>query len=88
MRKTIEQRFFEKVNIVPGGCWLWMAGTINKGKYGRFHPAPRRSIMAHEWSYRLFIGEIPYDEDDIQMDLDHYLRCNTCLLYTSPSPRD
>jgi hypothetical protein len=59
MRKTESERFWEKVNKVPGGCWEWTASTA-KG-YGHFGVGGRNgsTIYAHRWAYEHLVGPIP-----------------------------
>lgn len=59
MRKTVEQRFWEKVDktISRDGCWIWTAGRDSYG-YGHFHLGGQ-AVRAHILSYRWHFGEIP-----------------------------
>ena len=42
-------------------CWIWIGARTNAG-YGRFRGDPRCSkFLAHRFSYRQFVGEIPED---------------------------
>lgn len=50
------ERFWEKVNIVPGECWEWTAGIRNG--YGAFK-LNGKAIDAHRVSYEAYNGEIP-----------------------------
>lgn len=53
--KTIEERFFSKVNKIKNGCWEWKGGK-NKG-YGSFS-IKNKTFSAHRVSYQLYYGEI------------------------------
>ena len=63
MKKTVEQRFWEKVGDYsdPIKCWLWTAAsTIGHGKqrYGLFWDG-ERLVQVHRFSYgRIII--LPY----------------------------
>lgn len=48
-------RFFEKVDRQPRGCWLWTAFRDEDG-YGQFYLGGR-SIAAHRAAYILLVGE-------------------------------
>lgn len=48
-------RFVDKVQITKH-CWLWEANKNKKG-YGQFK-FRRKNIMAHRFSYQLFVGQI------------------------------
>lgn len=50
------KRFWEKIEKVPDGCWLWRGNTRGKG-YGRLWVG--RYIAAHRFSYELHNGPIP-----------------------------
>lgn len=43
-------RFTDKIQTAPNGCWLWLAGTDKQG-YGRFY-----SMGAHRWAYEYLFG--------------------------------
>ena len=52
------ERFMEKVERSPDGCWLWTASKRRRG-YGQFALRDNRPIPAHRASWILFHGEIP-----------------------------
>lgn len=54
-----KERFFEKVEKIDGGCWLWEGGKMHYD-YGRFH-IKKKSYRAHRISYEMEFGEIPDD---------------------------
>lgn len=61
--KTMEQRFWEKVDVVEDGCWLWLA-HVRKDGYGTFMRDGRRRPgrkpeYAHRVAYELLVGPIP-----------------------------
>lgn len=59
-------RFMRKVQVIPGGCWLWTA-QVNRVGYGRFRmPNPRRTEQVSRVSYEHFVGPIPAG-----LDMDH-----------------
>lgn len=78
MRKTESQRFWEKVSILPNGCWPWTGCT--SGPYGHFGltvtipGAHAKMIGAHVWSYTHCVGPIPEG-----LQLDHSCRNKLCV---------
>jgi hypothetical protein len=55
-RPSLIVRFMEKVDIQPGGCWLWTASVANEDGYGWFrHPDTH---YAHRASYLMFVGPL------------------------------
>lgn len=76
-RRPPAERFSEKVSIASTGCWEWTAGLGTDG-YGRFYPGegapPGTKVMAHRFSYQLFVGEIPEG-----LDIDHLCRNHSCV---------
>lgn len=70
VRKTVEERFWEKVNKTDG-CWLWL-GAISDTGYGAFN-AGDRNVSAHRFTYELKHGKQPSD-----MHLDHLCRVRAC----------
>jgi hypothetical protein len=53
-RKSLVVRFMEKVDIQPGGCWLWTATTA--AGYGWFrHPETHK---AHRAAYLMLVGPL------------------------------
>lgn len=48
-------RFWSSIEVNPDtGCWIWF-GVRNKDGYG----VANAKELAHQWSYRTFIGPIP-----------------------------
>lgn len=65
-------RFLEKVDIQPGGCWLWTAHILPNG-YGQFYW--RGSMgLAHRVAYELMVGAIPDG-----LTIDHLCRNTRCM---------
>lgn len=56
-RKSIEERFFEKVIINKGECWGWKGGLAHFG-YGLMKVRGKND-RAHRISWRIHKGEIP-----------------------------
>jgi len=56
MKKTTEERFWEKVDK-SGSCWNWTASIYSNG-YGKFS-VDRNTVRAHRFSYELKHGQIP-----------------------------
>lgn len=60
-RKTVEQRFWEKVDKSgPNGCWNWTASTVFFG-YGEIGIGGKKKKRAHRLSWELHNGKIPAD---------------------------
>jgi DNA-binding MarR family transcriptional regulator len=65
-RRREAERFFQKVNKIPDGCWEWQA-TRSRGRdggYGVFYGydprhEKKRNMAAHRWSYLHHRGSIP-----------------------------
>lgn len=78
-RRTLEERFWERVDrLSDNECWVW-TGARNRAGYGRL-PAPRpetgdwTSRYAHRISYEIHRGEIPDG-----LVLDHLCRNPPCV---------
>jgi len=63
VNKTFEERFWEKVEKIENGCWLWTAATDQKG-YGMIGIGATKTYRAHRISYEMVKGKIP---DGLQM---------------------
>lgn len=61
-------RFWDKVDRIPDGCWMWKGGTNHRG-YGQFgRRAADGTVIgyrAHRLAYELMVGPIP---DGLLMD--------------------
>ena len=69
---TPAQRFWAKVDKIPGGCWVW-AGAISSCGYGNFlHDG--KTWRAHRWSYAAIVGSVPDG-----LVLDHLCRNRACV---------
>lgn len=68
---TTEERFWQKVEINPDGCWNW-TGSTTKG-YGQFG-LKGRLVYAHRYSYQTLVGEVPSG-----LELDHLCRNRQCV---------
>lgn len=55
--KTTGDRFMSKLVESAGGCWEW-AASKNLGGYGVFKPAVGVAVLAHRYSWALFVGPI------------------------------
>ncbi len=68
---ALAREFVRKVNITPGGCWVWEAGKNSKG-YGRF-----KNEYAHRLAYRWSRGrKIPRN-----LEIDHLCRNRACVRF-------
>lgn len=59
------ERFLDRMEVLPDGCWLWV-GPLTKKGYGTFHVGDGRYMSAHRRSFQLFYGSIPEG-----MSVDH-----------------
>ena len=69
-------RFKRLVAVQPNQCWMW-TGQMSKDGYGMFKPSagvPRE--MAHRWSYKSFVEQIP---DGLQIDHKCHTDDLSCL---------
>ena len=67
-----EERFWDKVERLDDGCWLWTASTYGHG-YGQFGQDGRK-FAAHRIAYELLVGPIPQG-----LVLDHLCRVRHCV---------
>lgn len=63
MKKTLEQRFWEKVDVREvDECWEWTANKIPQGygyiSVGNKHKGTRKEIRAHRVSYEIAKGKL------------------------------
>lgn len=59
MKRTLLERFMDKVREEPNtGCWLWN-GYIEPGGYGMMWMPGNRQKSAHRLSWELYKGDIP-----------------------------
>ena len=59
MRKSVEDRFWAKINKNGlGGCWIWTAGKVGTGRYGRIY-INSKHYRTHRISWELHNGPIP-----------------------------
>ena len=74
----LPQRFWNKVKLGPGGCWLWTASLkgpgYNTGRgYASFYWAGKGQ-SGHRVAYEVLVGTIP---DGLQVD--HLCRVRRCV---------
>lgn len=68
--KTLIDRFWQKVFIIPGGCWLW----IGSGRrYGHFRVG-YKTTTASRFSYEYFKGSL-----DDGFEVDHLCKWTYCV---------
>jgi hypothetical protein len=73
-RRPLAERFWEKVDKNPNGCWLWLAAKNQRG-YGVIgRDGVRKTMLAHRASYELNVGPIPDGKE-----LDHLCRNPACV---------
>lgn len=72
-----EERWRQKVQEAPSGCWLW-TGSLDRRGYGQFTvnyaDGSRRTLRAHRFVYELLIGQLP-----AELTLDHLCRVRHCV---------
>ena len=80
MRKTLstDARFWAKVEVADGGCWLWKARSKSNG-YGQFSIGGKnnrtyRVLYAHRYAYERLVGPIAEGKE-----LDHLCRVRACV---------
>lgn len=68
--QTDRERFLDKIEFGEHSdeCWLWLA-QLNLDGYGRFK-SNGRMVLAHRYSYEMFIGTIPPDKPFVLHDCD------------------
>ena len=71
-RKSVDERFCEKIRIESNGCWIWIGARDSSG-YGNFRMWPR-TLGAHRFAYEFVKGPIPLDHE-----LDHVCRVRICV---------
>lgn len=54
--KSPQERFEKKI-IKTYTCWLW-GGSTNPRGYGYFNSGNKKTVTAHRFAYKLYIGEI------------------------------
>ena len=65
-------RFWDKVQILENGCWMWLAGTFSRG-YGVFQ-WHNKARLAHRFVYEKLRGPVPKG-----LELDHLCRNTSCV---------
>jgi len=66
------ENFFDKVDALPNGCWIWEGG-IDKVGYGRFK-VNGKLLGSHRFSYEINKSKIPE-----KMVLDHLCKNPSCV---------
>jgi len=67
------ERFMDKVEMQPNGCWLWRGAIGRSGGYGMFWLNGRMGT-AYRAARELFRGPVPPG-----LDLDHLCRVRACV---------
>ena len=68
-----EERFIDKIEVMPSGCIEWIAGNNGVG-YGLFYFGRGVRGYAHRWAYEHYVGPIPDG-----LHLDHLCRNTKCV---------
>lgn len=71
-RKSVEERFWSKVEKTEDGCWLWRGTQVRNG-YGHFW-LDGKGRIAHRVAYEWHVGPIPEG-----MEIDHRCRHTDCV---------
>src|SRR5262249_50882124 len=73
-RSSVEERFWDRVEVIPDHpCWEWI-GSMSSGGYGEFSIDDRATVRAHRFSYELHNGPIPEG-----LVVDHLCRNRACV---------
>ena len=64
-------RFWSKVEVIPGCCWEWQGSLSKTGGYGSVH-IRTKTYKSHRVAYALLVG-------DTFLELDHLCRNRTCV---------
>lgn len=71
--RTVSERFWVKVALGEGDCWVWMGATMPNG-YGRFGVGSSKVVLAHRWAFEQMVAEIPAG-----LVIDHLCRNRACV---------
>lgn len=72
--QRLPQRFWNKVRIDTGDCWVWTAGVTGYG-YGHYRPGgSANQRVAHRVAYETLIAPVPAG-----LVLDHLCRRPACV---------
>lgn len=66
------ERFVNRIEVSPSGCWLWQGATYRDG-YGVFRVGGVH-VRAHRWAYRRYVKAIPPT-----LHIDHLCSVKTCV---------
>jgi len=75
MQKTLQERFEEKVELIPESTCHWWIASIRPTGYGQFRSGDGKTKYAHRVSHELYIGPIP-DGLDVLHKCDNKLCVN------------
>lgn len=71
--RTPMDRFKDKVEVLPSGCWRWTSVVNRIQPHGRFR-FEGRYWLAHRWIYEQTYGPVPDG-----LVLDHYRFPGSCI---------
>jgi hypothetical protein len=71
-RKPLHDRFMERFEKTPSGCWLWTESLTACG-YGRLWDGIKL-LTAHRYAYEHLVGPIPKG-----LQIDHLCRVRHCV---------
>jgi hypothetical protein len=72
MGRSVEERFWSKVERREDGCWIWRGALGNHG-YGSFSVGGKNERV-HVWSYERFVAPTPTG-----LVLDHLCHNTACV---------
>lgn len=71
--RTLEERFWEKVEKFEDSCWIWLAAS--SAGYGQLRCGDKKKLV-HRISYEFQYGPIA---DDPLLTVDHLCRNTLCV---------
>ena len=75
-KKPVAERVLDRVEQIPGECWVWPGSTTGKSGYGTVSyraNGKQKIALVHRVAYEALIGEIPEG-----LELDHLCRVRLC----------
>lgn len=70
--KPALERFHEKYEVVPSGCWMWSGMRYRNGYAGLWDG--KKNVLAHRFAHMHLIGPIPEG-----VEIDHTCNERACV---------